>query len=75
MIFSRLRPALLPAMALAGVLAPVRFSTTQAVAASTAECTTCCSRPGTACVVCATTCTTVESAYDNGGGKCPVQET
>lgn len=74
MIFSILRPALLPALALAAILAPIRISAVEAVAASTAECTTCCSKPGTLCVVCATKCTTVERAYDNGSGPCPEEQ-
>lgn len=75
MIVPRLRPALLAAAALAAVLTPVRFSTTEALAASLAECTTCCSKPGTLCVVCSAKCTTVESAYDNGSGPCPEEQT
>jgi hypothetical protein len=63
---------LLTAVAAAGILAPVRLSTTDA-APSVAECTTCCSRAGTLCVVCARTCVTVESAYDNGSGPCQEQ--
>lgn len=61
---------LLSALALVAVLAPVRFSTSEVVAASTAECTTCCSKAEMLCVVCASSCTAVEDAYDNGGGKC-----
>jgi hypothetical protein len=75
MMCSTLRPALLPAFAFAAILAPMRFSATEAVTASTAECTTCCSKPGTLCVVCGTKCITVESAYDNGSGPCPEQQT
>lgn len=61
---------LLSVCALIAVFAPVRFSPSDAVAASTAECTTCCARPDMLCVVCSASCTAVEDAYDNGGGKC-----
>lgn len=54
-----------------GVLTPVRFSAAEAVAPAVAECTTCCSRPSSTCVVCGKKCVTVEAAYDNGGGPCP----
>jgi hypothetical protein len=62
--------ALLSALAAGAVLAPVRFSTAEALAPSTAECTTCCTKQGTLCVVCEKTCITVPDAYDNGGGPC-----
>lgn len=54
-----------------GVLIPVQFSAAEAVAPAVAECTTCCSRPASLCVVCGKKCITVEAAYDNGGGACP----
>ena len=65
---------LLSALALLAVLAPVRLSPSEAVAASTAECTTCCTQPQTLCVVCSASCTAVADAYDNGGGKCKDQD-
>lgn len=58
----------------AAVLAPVRFSTAEAVTPAAAECTTCCSKQGMLCVVCAKTCLTVPDAYDNGGGPCTTTE-
>ncbi len=62
---------LLPVLAVAAVLAPVRFST-DAMASSTAECATCCTKEGMLCVVCAQTCTTIPNAYDHGAGEpCP----
>lgn len=54
-----------------GTLAPVRVSAGGTVLSAAAECTTCCSMASQLCVVCARTCTTVVSAYDNGGGACP----
>lgn len=73
MVFPRYGGSFLLCMlAVAGILAPVRFSTAEAVLPSTAECTTCCSKQGMLCVVCAKTCTTVTNAYDNGSGEpCP----
>lgn len=63
---------LLPLLTAAAVLAPVRFSTAEAMAPSTAECTTCCTKEGLLCVVCAQTCTTIPNAYDHGSGEpCP----
>lgn len=62
---------LLSTLATAAVLAPVRPTTAEALAPATAECTTCCARPGVLCVVCSRTCITVPDAYDNGGGPCP----
>lgn len=59
--------------AVTAVLAPVRFSTADAVVASTAECTTCCSKAGSLCVVCASSCVAVENAYDSGSGPCQNQ--
>ncbi len=58
----------------AAVLAPVRFSTAEALSASRAECTTCCSKQGMLCVVCSKTCVTVPDAYDNGGGPCATSD-
>jgi hypothetical protein len=59
-----------PTCAAVAVLVPLRFSTADAGTPSVAECTTCCSRPSTLCVVCAKKCITVEAAYDNDGGAC-----
>jgi hypothetical protein len=61
----------LSAMAAAALLAPVRFSTAEAVTPATAECTTCCSAASQLCVVCSKTCLTVQDSYDNGSGPCP----
>lgn len=61
----------LSAFAAAALLAPVRFSTAEAMIPATAECTTCCSAANQLCVVCAKTCTTVQNSYDNGIGPCP----
>lgn len=63
---------LLGVLGTTAVLAPVRFSTAEAAAASVAECTTCCAKPQQLCVVCSKTCTTVTDSYDNGSGTpCP----
>lgn len=64
-------PILLGVLSAAAVLAPVRFTAGEAVAAATAECTTCCTKRETLCVVCAKSCTTVPEAYDNGALACP----
>jgi hypothetical protein len=64
------RAVLMCAAVAAGVAAPVRFSATELTAPATAACTTCCAQAGALCVVCAETCVAVESAYDNGGGRC-----
>ncbi|HEX8316844.1 hypothetical protein [Longimicrobium sp.] len=61
----------LSAFAAAALLAPVRFSTAEAMIPATAECTTCCSAAGQLCVVCAQACLTVADSYDNGNGPCP----
>lgn len=66
--------AMMAAMGVAGVLAPVRFSATEPPAPATAECTTCCASPGARCVVCSLKCLEVPDAYDNGGGKCMINE-
>jgi hypothetical protein len=55
-----------------GVLMPVRFSLGSAVYPAVAECTTCCPRPGSLCVVCGKKCVTIDAAYDNGSGPCPL---
>jgi hypothetical protein len=65
--------ALLSALAVAAVLAPVRLTPSDAIAASVAECTTCCSQAGSLCVVCSASCYAKENAYDNGGGPCVKQ--
>lgn len=65
--------ALLMAFAVTAVLAPVRFSAAEVMTTSVAECTTCCARPGTLCVVCSGSCLATENAYDNGGGPCQKQ--
>lgn len=58
-------------LAAGAVLAPVRFSSAEAMVPSAAECTTCCTKEGRLCVVCSKTCTTVTDAYDIGSGPCP----
>lgn len=63
--------ALLTMLATAAVLAPVQFSSADAITPAAAECATCCSKAGALCVICARTCTTVQDAYDNGSGPCP----
>lgn len=70
----RAEPVIALAAALTAILAPVRFSATEAPAPATAECTTCCNNPGARCVVCAASCIQVPDSYDNGGGKCVVNE-
>lgn len=61
----------LSAFAAVALLAPVRFSTAEAVIPATAECTTCCSAANQLCVVCSQACLTVADSYDNGSGPCP----
>lgn len=69
MIRKWIHGVMLPALGLSAILAPVRFSSTEA--AATAECTTCCKHSGSLCVVCGKTCLAVENSYDIGGGACP----
>jgi hypothetical protein len=61
----------LSAFAAAALLAPVRFSTAEAMIPATAECTTCCPAANQLCIVCSKTCLTTDASYDNGGGPCP----
>lgn len=65
---------LLFTFAAAAVLVPVRFSTGEPLSAAAAECTTCCTKEGLLCVVCAKTCVTVPNAYDRGDGACPTAD-
>lgn len=61
---------LLFVLAVAAVLAPVRLSPLEAMAAQTVECATCCSQTGSLCIICGKTCLALQDAYDNGGGAC-----
>ncbi|HEX2209569.1 MAG TPA: hypothetical protein VHG93_17955 [Longimicrobium sp.] len=71
---SRIRAGLFALTTLAA-FTPLQVPLGDRPVAAGAECTTCCSQPGTKCVVCSATCLAVENSYDAGGGACPINET
>lgn len=74
MLESRIRAGLF-ALATLAAFSPLQVPLGDGPMTAAAECTTCCSSPGSKCVVCSSTCLSVENSYDNGTGPCPVNET